>query len=258
MAQAQTELATAFHQMAGQMQLAKGMAIRVASDHRVVTEAWRTVYYAYRRTDLIGANPHRVYTALEALGPQTAVICGCVGPLVVSTLTATADSDAGLRLDHVYPEQLQTLRESGRRLMEVGLFADRRKNFERSTESLFFLSHYAFQYGIYQNSTDVLIGVHPRHANFYIRSLGFESFGSPRPHSNMNDQPVTLLRGNLQKQPEQCHAVQEYFRSKPVPVEQYEQRFCFEPQQLEGSPILSFVQESRESGKGEKAERQKD
>src|SRR4051812_1164893 len=102
-----------------------------------VLEAWQLVYLAYRRAELIDTNPFELHTIPQAVGPQTLVITGCLGPMAATTLSAYTDSPAGLPLDSVYPEEIGALRKQGRKLMEVGLFGDRRDHLVRSSEGLF-------------------------------------------------------------------------------------------------------------------------
>ena len=224
------------------------LALRVAKNQQTVTEAWRTVYQAYRRADLIESNPHRIHTTPEACGPQSAVICGCIGPLIVSTLTATADSQAGLRLDRVYPQQLGQLRREDRRLLEVGFFADRRTHFDRCIEALFHLSRYALHYAVYCQLTDILVGVHPRHSMFYERSLGFQILGDASSHPDYNDQPVVLLHIDLEQQLglETPHSVLEKMRSQSVHTDVFDNRFRFDEESMHGSPIRSYLQSTNQ------------
>lgn len=226
-----------------------GLNFRIAEDLDQVLASWRMVYMAYRRAGLIGPNPHRVHTAPQACGPQAAVIAACIGPLTVSTLTALADSDAGLPLDRVYGGELNSLRRSGRRLMEVGLFADRRKQLNRTAEALFQLMRYAFYYGLRTRVTDFVIGVHPRHARFYTRAFGFEPVGVARTYPAVNNRPVVLLRGDLETklQLQPLHPALDYFVRNPVATEIFDRRYGFEPRRLAGSCLEAFLRDLQDS-----------
>src|SRR5437660_92608 len=113
-----------------------GLNFFVARTLDDVVEAWSVVYYAYLRAGLIDSNPFEVHTVPQALGPHTLVVTGCLGPLSVSTLSAYVDNPAGVPLDAVYRAELDGLRKQGRRIMEVGLFADRRDHIARTAPGL--------------------------------------------------------------------------------------------------------------------------
>lgn len=224
-------------------QATTGLTFRVARSLDDVLSAWQMVYTAYRRKELINPNPYRIHTAPQALSPHTAVIMGCLGPLTVSTLTAYVDSPAGLPLDRVYPEELQGLRGQGRTLLEVGLFADRRKHLARTAEALFQLMRFAFYFGLQLGMTDFVIGVHPRHARFYVRALGFDYWGDEKTYAAVRDHPVVLLRGDIREKISRkpLHPALDYFQKNPVSQETFDQRFSFEPQQVAGSILESFL-----------------
>ena len=159
---------------------ASGLEFYIAHTMEEVEEAWGLVYDAYRRDNLIDVNPHRVHTTSQAVGPNTAVILGCLGPLAVGTISAYTDGPEGLPLDSVYLTEISALRRGGRKLMEVGLFADRRERINRAADGLFALMRFSYFFGFPMECDDIIIGVHPRHAPFYMRLLGFERIGPVR------------------------------------------------------------------------------
>jgi hypothetical protein len=148
-----------------------------------------------------------------------------------------------LPLDRVYHPELNELRQNGRRLMEVGLFADRRKQLARSAEALFQLMRFAFYHGLNEKVTDFVIGVHPRHARFYVRSFGFEAFGEPKVYPAVNDRPVQLLRGDLADRLARTplHPALEYFVSNPIEQKVFSGRLLLRDSVLAGTPIEAYL-----------------
>lgn len=221
-----------------------GLTYSVAESLDAVTAAWRMVYMAYRRGGLIEPNPYRMHTAPQAIGEHAAVIGGHIGPLCVSTLTAFADTSAGLPLDRVYGAELTSLRREGCVLMEVGLFADRRKQLNRTAEALFQLMRYAFYYGKLTGVTNYVIGVHPRHARFYTRAFGFEPMGSPKSYPAVNNRPVVLLHGDVRAklQTTPLHPALDYFVHNPVAESVFTSRYTFPSNEIDGSIISQFLQ----------------
>lgn len=170
----------------------------VAGTREQVIEAWHLVYTRYYQSGLIPANPARIHTNAKAQGDHACVVLARHEGTVVSTLTAMLDTPRGLPLDDVYADELASLRARGCRLIEVGLFADRRKDLARTTDALLHLMRYAFHFGRLERATDFIVGVHPHHARFYERFFGFTQLGEQRSYATVNNNPVVLLHVPLQ------------------------------------------------------------
>ena len=221
----------------------EGLHYGPARDLREVLQAWRLVYRSYLRTGLIHPNPQRIHTLLEAVGPHSAVLLRRIGPVVASTLTAYLDGPAGLPLDHVYAPELAVLRADGRRLSEVGLFADRREELARSLNGVLELMRHAFYYTLRAGADDVLIGVHPRHAPFYRRLIGFEMAGEQRTCPSVLDHAVVLLRLDLRAAADHPRPPRglRYFLENPLPADHYTQRYRFDTPSVVRSAISPFL-----------------
>ncbi|HUH31381.1 MAG TPA: hypothetical protein VLZ55_08480, partial [Rhodanobacter sp.] len=98
--------------------------------------------------------------------------------------------------------------------------------------------------GLHTDSTDIVIGVHPRHAQFYIRCYGFEQFAPPTTYPMVRDNPVVplrlLLREGLAK--DELPRGLADARDNPVPASKFAHRFAFAPEQLLGSLIAGFLE----------------
>ena len=206
-----------------------------------VLEAWQLVYMAYRRAELIDANPFELHTIPQAVGPQTVVITGCLGPMAGTTLSAYVDNPMGLPLDSVYPEELGALRKQGRRLMEVGLFGDRRDHLVRSSEGLFDLMRFAFYYGIHSNCDDAVIGIHPRHAPFYQRFFALEQIGDARSYATVKNNPVVLLRLNFKAKRDSLPRGLAFFSDNEISHDIFANRFLFDEASMENSMVERYL-----------------
>jgi hypothetical protein len=220
-----------------------GLNYSVARTLDEVVEAWQLVYDAYHRDDLIDANPFRLHTVPQAIGPQTSVVLGCLGPLPVSTVSAYTDGPAGLPLDTVYHAELQQARAAGRKIMEVGLFADRREHLNRAAEGLFELMRFVYYFALYLPVDDVVIGVHPRHVPFYTRFFGFEQAGGMRNYPTVKDRPAVLLRFDMHSIPGRQALPKglAYFVENPVPSVLFDKRFEFAEGIPPESPLRRFL-----------------
>ena len=220
-----------------------GLNFYVARTLDDVLEAWGLVYIAYRRAGLIDANPFELHTMREAVGPQTMVVTGCLGPMSVSTLSVYVDNPGGLPLDSVYPDELARLRSGGRRLAEVGLFGDRRDHLNRSAEGLFELMRFAYCYGVYGKCDEAVIGIHPDHAAFYKRFFAFEQIGETRSYATVKDSPVVLLRMDMHATAKLVPLPRglQYFAENRLDERVFASRYQFDPAQVAASPVAKFL-----------------
>lgn len=208
-----------------------------------VEAAWGLVYQRYTDMELIDKNPFALHTVATAVGPGTSVIWGPDGPVVGYTLTLVQDRGNGLALDTVYAREMDALRRDGCRLLEVGLLADRRRSASRSLKALFSMMRWVAYDVLHHDLTDIVIGVHPRHAQFYVRSYGFSEFGPETTYPVVRDHPVVGLRLKLREGlakdvlPRGLADV----RDHPIPASAYEGRFGFEPARLRGSRIEGYL-----------------
>jgi hypothetical protein len=110
----------------------------------------------------------------------------------IGTITVGFDSDAGLHVDEVFPEETDALRRAGRRICEFTKLAmDSVVQSKRVLASLF---HVAYIYAHrLMHFDDLLIEVNPRHVRYYERMLGFEALGKPRLNPRV-DAPAVLMR----------------------------------------------------------------
>ena len=224
-----------------------GLNFLVARTLEDVEEAWSLVYQAYRRDELIDANRHEIHTTKQAVGPQTAVVLSSLGPVLAGTLSVYADGKDGLPLDSVYRAELDALRQSGRRLMEVGLFADRREHMNRAADGLFELMRFAYHFATHMNADDGIIGVHPRHAPFYMRLLGFDKIGPVRAYPTVRDRAVVLLRKRISESARRDPMPKglSYFTERPLGPEAFAQRFSFDDPRMPNSRIGMFLADKR-------------
>lgn len=220
-----------------------GLRFGVARSVGQVEEAWRLLYRAYVRVGFLKPNDHGIHTVPEAIGPHTAVVQGRIDSLTVSTISAIGDSPLGLPLDGVYRPELDALRGEDRRLIEIGLFADRRKDIDRTFYAMLELMRYTYWFGRYLGATDYLCGIPPRRARLYRRAFGFEPIGEEKIYSTVDGNPVRMLRvrADYILAHHAQHRGLDYFITRPVAFEEFDRRFRFEPDALERSPIPRYL-----------------
>lgn len=220
-------------------------ACSCATNLEQVESAWRLVYERYSQMGLIDENPFGIHAVPSAVGQHACVIWGPEGPDVGYTMTLFHDNPVGLALDSVYARDLDDLRGKGRRLLEVGMLADRRQSASRGVAVLFSMMRWAIHYGLHTDLTDIVIGVHPRHAQFYVRCYGFEQFAAPTTYPLVRNNPVVPLRLRLREglANDVLPRGLADARDNPLPDSAFSHRFAFEPEQLHGSLIAGFLKD---------------
>lgn len=208
-----------------------------------VESAWRLVYERYSQRGLIDENPFGIHVVPTAVGHHACVIWGPDGPEVGYTMTLFRDNPMGLALDSVYARYLDELRGKGRRLLEVGMLADRRRSASSGIKALFSMMRRAIHYGLHTDVNDIVIGVHPRHTQFYVRCYGFEPFAPPTNYPLVRNHAVVLLRLRLLEELAKDVLPRGLAdaRNNPPRGDEFSRRFAFEPRQLRGSLIADFL-----------------
>ena len=115
--------------------------------------------------------------------------------LPIATLTVGTDSESGLAVEQLYPDEVAKLRAPGVRLCEFTKLAV--DNMVRSKSVLAAIFHIAYIHARdLRGATDLLIEVNPRHVRFYRAMLGFEKYGQQRMDPRVSA-PAILLRLDL-------------------------------------------------------------
>jgi hypothetical protein len=113
----------------------------------------------------------------------------------VATITVAVDSEVGLGIEALYPEEVKALRRSGCELCEFTKLAV--DNLVQSQAVLAAIFHIAYIYAHrIRLCSDLLIEVNPRHVRFYEAMLGFKKCGQERIDPRVNA-PALLLRLDL-------------------------------------------------------------
>jgi hypothetical protein len=226
-----------------------GLEFDVARTLADVLDAWALVHDAYVRARLIKANRWNLHTISDAVRPRTVVIVGRISDVVASTMSCYLDDSRGLPLDQIYPQQMNGLRRSGR-LMEVGLFADRREKVARSFNALLQLMRYTFFYAVHSQVSDIVIGVNPHHAKFYERLFGFERFAEDSTCPSVNHAPLVPLRLDIPNTYLEQGPLPKglaFFRSNPMDADAFAGHYAFDCQEIARSPIAEYLAEHREA-----------
>jgi hypothetical protein len=167
------------------------MNLKVASTFSEIIEGWRLVYRQYVKSALIATNPFSVFTYPEYIGRNSAVILGKNGSQSICSVSAVLDSNHGLPLDAHFQKELDGLRNENKKLIEIGLLANRSE--KASPFYMIELLSSIARFGVYSNFHDYVIGVHPRRAKFFHHFFGFNQVGPAKKYHKLHDAEVILL-----------------------------------------------------------------
>ena len=203
--------------------------VRPATSRQELEEAYRLVYHSYLQRGYVAEDPARIRYTLFNMFPGTATFIGAANHDVVSTVTLIPDSPAGLPMDDIYRDELQPLRDQGRRITEVTMLADRRCDFERTIDMLLRLMKLVFDYAtLVLKATDMCITINPRHEKFYRRFLLFEALGEMKTYPTVQDNPALLERLDLVRVREECegrqHLIDQFFEDR-TPLDEFDKRY---------------------------------
>jgi len=166
---------------------------KVAEQPDEFWSAFHLVYQNYLQTGLIRPNPRRLRVTPWHLLPTTSVFIGVYDDEVVCTASLVADGELGIPMESVFPEEVEARRLMGVRFAEVSCLADRRDSAQRSFPVLRRLFELIAQTCRRRGIEILLIAVHPHHARFYERFLGFDRIGNTKNYDAVSDHPAAPL-----------------------------------------------------------------
>jgi hypothetical protein len=131
--------------------------------------------------------------------PTTEVFIATHQDEVVCTLTLVRDGELGLPMESIYEDEVGFRRASGVSIAEVSCLADRRQSPARGLSILVKTMSLMAQYAKRRGVAELLIAVHPRHAPFYQRFMGFEAIGPLKAYGTVLDNPALALAIDLDR-----------------------------------------------------------
>jgi len=171
--------------------------VRIATRRNELLDAFRLVYQAYLRAGLCEPNPHRMRVTPYHLLPTTEVLVAVSDSNVAATMTLVRDGGLGLPMECVYPEEVAARREQGIELGEVSCLAARQEDLRRAFPLLVRVMSLCAQCARSRGLDELLIAVHPRHAGFYERFLGFQVIGHEKVYDSVCYNPAVPLALDL-------------------------------------------------------------
>ena len=163
---------------------------RIAGTHHDRIAAFELVYRKYVEAELISPNRFNLRVTPYHLLPTTNVFVACEGSRIICTVSLIGDAELGLPMESIYQAELLDLRRRNLYVGEVSCLA-----FEPMPLNKFLLvfmqltrlmAQHARTYGMDQ----FVIAVHPQHARFYQRFMGFEQIGPLKTYPSVQNAPA--------------------------------------------------------------------
>lgn len=172
--------------------------IRVAADLESRRKAYHLAYRVYRHCGYIEERSTELCVSnYDAYAGTMTLLAQDQQGREAGTMTMVFDSSFGLPCCEIYPEEVESLRQQGRNLVEFTRLAidDAVPNAKALLFHLFHLSYAFARCG--GGASDMLIEVNPRHVQYYKRMLRFEQIGAEKPCPRVKGAPAVLLRMNF-------------------------------------------------------------
>lgn len=167
-----------------------------ATEYRIANSMWdrlmsfRLVHEHYAQIGLIRENPFRFRVTKFHLQPTTQVFLAVQDQKPLFTVSLVPDGPNGLPMESIYHEEVAERRRGNRVVGEVTSLAGRLGDFRKFHPVFVQLTRLMAQYARRRGMDEFLIAVHPRHAGFYQRYLGFERIGPVRNYPLVQNAPA--------------------------------------------------------------------
>ncbi len=195
-----------------------GVCYQVAEHRPERIGAFHLVYRRYREAGLIDQNRYQLRVTRYHLLTSTSVYIGIKEAETVTTVTLVRDGELGLPMECIFLDEVDHLRSQGIRLAEVSCLASEPNPSKRAFLSSFIaLNRLMAQSAKFQGVDRLLIVIHPRHAPFYERYIGFRPVGSVRPYPAVENHPARLLSLDLNSMPIDAPVAYQRFFGDPIP-----------------------------------------
>jgi len=169
------------------------LTYKVAQSPEEREAAFRLLHRGYVEKGLMPPNEYGMRVTPAHLVPSTQVYIALEGEEVLYTMSLVLGSDTELPLEALYRDEVGALRAAGRNVAEVTCLTSSQKYDKKLMYAVFArLVSLMFQQARHLGIDGLLIAVHPKHASFYGRQLGFVQYGPEKRYALVGDKPAVL------------------------------------------------------------------
>jgi len=192
---------------------------KIAQTRQEREAAFGLIYRSYLHAGLCKPNQLELRILPYHLTSTSEIFITVVDQEVVATVSLFVDSNMGLPMDSVFPQQINDARKNGYLMSEISCLADCRKN-GRVLANLCELTRLLVQYARFQRLDGVTLLSHPKHARFYKRYMGFEAMGPIRPFPEVQNSLAEPLRFDFANIASASEELYERILGEQIPEEQ--------------------------------------
>jgi hypothetical protein len=174
----------------GARSVADELTCRIATTRRDRLAAFELVYHRYVSAELIQPNPYALRVTEYHLLPTTNVFVAAEGQRVTCTVTLIGDGELGLPMECIYADEINDRRRKNLYVGEVSCLAFEPMSLNRFLLVFMQLTRLMAQHARAYGMDQFVIAVHPQHARFYQRFMGFEQIGPLRTYPSVRDAPA--------------------------------------------------------------------
>lgn len=196
---------------------------KIATDRDEVFEALQLVHDQYVRSGLSLPTTSGLRVTRYHLLNTTEVLVGMVDNQVACTLTLVRDSRYGLPMESIYRQEVNVRRLYSRSIAEVSCLADR-INGEGHVNVMFRAMALVAQAATWRGVDELLIAIHPHHAKFYERFLGFEGIGDLKYYDAVRGNPAVAMTLDLNRLQFTNPKAYQRLYGQPFPVQELRER----------------------------------
>lgn len=171
--------------------VSREIAIKIASTPVEWEAAFRLIRENYLRRKYDSPS-HKLlrFTPFHAL-PDTTVFVARTEDEVLATFTLVPDNyPLGLPLDSLYQDEVDELRNQGRRIGEVTSLAATGLNQREFLLVFTQMIRVLMQYHLHHGGDTWVITCNPRHSDFYCKTIGFQPLGPRRAYGAVEGHPA--------------------------------------------------------------------
>lgn len=167
-------------------------SIKIAETLDEYKQAFNLTHETYVGSGYVKASPdHPYHYSAYSLLPETCLFVFKSYLTVIATLTEIFDSPAlGLPMDELYKQELDSLRDRSRSVVELSSFVTSKSY--RMRNIMVYLCKAMFNYSAMNNVDDICVMVNPKHVKFYTRMFLFEPFGQEKFYEKVQAPAVAL------------------------------------------------------------------
>jgi hypothetical protein len=168
-------------------------------------KSYALLYKEYLARGYCENNSARLHLNLFAILPSTRTLVLRYRERIIGTISLINDSPVGLPMESLFPREIGRLRQSKRKIAEVGLLALDLEFFGKHRYSLtdlrkfcglFHLVRAIINQARYDGNSDIVIAVHPKHEQLYSY-ITFKSFGLVKSYSSACGNPALPMHMNI-------------------------------------------------------------